>query len=147
MALDPKYPTDIFKNTERGGSFRNYHPLRRYYAGYGGHKNTATRFRRNNGLGERPLLPQHDLSRPEYMIQPNKKMHLQIVTVGNRTQYIRDGEVVFDFTDAQPYQESWFGFRTVSNHMTIDNFKVTRLIPGEGVDTHPPLIIQLSRMS
>lgn len=140
MALDPKYPTDIFKNSDRGGSFRNYDSLRLYYVGYGGHKNTQTRFRRYNGLGERPLLPQHDLNRPQFMIIPNKTMKIQIVTLGNHTQYLRDGEVIFDFEDRQPYQEGWFAFRTVSNHMTVDHFKVTRLIPGEGVDANPPLM-------
>ncbi|MCB1121940.1 MAG: hypothetical protein KJT03_10350, partial [Verrucomicrobiae bacterium] len=140
MAIDPKYPTDIFKNTERNGRFPNYDYLRLYYVGYGGHHNTQTRFRKYNGLGERPLLPQHDLNRSEVMITPNKTMKIQIVTLGNRTQYIRDGEVIFDFTDQEPYHHGWFGFRTVDNHMTVDNFKVTRLIPGEGVDPHPPLM-------
>ena len=140
MALDPSYPTDIFKSTERTGQFRTYNYLRLYYVGYGGHRNTQTRFRKYNGLGEKPLLPQHDLSRPEYMIPPNQTMKIQIITLGNRTQYLRDGEVIFDFSDEQPYQEGWFAFRTVSNHMTVDNFKVTRLIPREGVDQHPPLM-------
>jgi hypothetical protein len=140
MALDTKYPTDIFKSTERTGQFRTYDYLRLYYVGYGGHRNTQTRFRKYNGLGEKPLLPQHDLSRSEYMIPPNQTMKIQIVTLGNRTQYIRDREVIFDFKDEQPYQEGWFAFRTVSNHMTVDNFKVTRLIPGEGVDQNPPLM-------
>ncbi len=140
MAIDPKYPTDILKNTARGGSFKNYDYLRLYYVGYGGHKNTQTRFRKYNGLGEKPLLPQHDLSRPEYMIPPNQSMKIQIVTLGNRTQYLRDGEVIFDFTDPEPYKQGWFAFRTVSNHMTVDNFKVSRLIPGEGMDPNPPLM-------
>lgn len=140
MSIDPKYPNDIFRDKERTGQFRTYDQLRHYYVGYGGHKNTQTRFRRYNGLGERPLLPQHDLSRPEFMITPNKTHKIQIVTVGNRTQYLRDDDVIFDFTDEEPYLEGWFAFRTVSNHMTVENFKVTRLIPGEGVDSHPPLM-------
>lgn len=140
MAVDPKYPTDIFRDTSRGGQFRDYDSLRLYYVGYGGHRNTQTRFRRYNGLGERPLLPQHDLSRPEFMITPNKAHRIQIVAIGGRTQYIRDGEVIFDFKDYQPYQQGWFGFRTVSNHMVVKNFRVTRAIPGAGIDTDPPLM-------
>jgi len=140
MAVDPKYPTDIFRNTSRNGQFRDYDSLRLYYVGYGGHKNTQTRFRRYNGLGERPLLPQHDLSRPEFMITPNKPHRIQIVAIGGRTQYIRDGEVIFDFEDDLPYQQGWFGFRTVSNHMVVRNFSISRAIPGPGVDTDPPLM-------
>ena len=33
----------------------------------------------------------------------------------------------FDFTDDEPFLDGWFGFRTVANHMTIDNFKVYAL--------------------
>ncbi len=140
MAIDPMHPTDIFANDKRTGRFPTYDSLRLYYVGYGGHRNTQTRFRRYNGLGERPLLPQHDLSRPEYMITPNQAKRIQIVVIGNRTQYIRDGEVIFDFTDPQPYREGWFAFRTVSNHMTIRDFKVTRLAPTSGIDADPPLM-------
>lgn len=57
MAVDPKYPRNIFRNDSRSGQFRDYNSLRLYYVGYGGHRNTQTRFRRYNGLGERPLLP------------------------------------------------------------------------------------------
>ena len=140
MAVDPKYPTDLFRNASRSGQFRDYDSLRLYYVGYGGHRNTQTRFRRYNGLGERPLLPQHDLSRPEFMITPNQPHRIQIVAIGNRTQYIRDGEIIFDITDDQPYKQGWFGFRTVSNHMVVRNFKVTRLIPGPGIDADPTLM-------
>ena len=140
MAIDPNYPTDIFRQKDRNGRFRNYDHLRLYYVGYGGHQNKRTRFRKYNGLGEKPLLPQHDLSRKEYMIPPNQTMKIQIVVLGNRTQYIRDGEVIFDYHDQEPYSEGWFAFRTVRNHMSADNFKVTRLIPGAGVNIDPPLM-------
>lgn len=140
MAVDPKYPRDIFRNDNRSGQFRDYDSLRLYYVGYGGHRNTQTRFRRYNGLGERPLLPQYDLDRPEFMITPNEPKHIQIIVIGNRTQYLRNGEVIFDFTDDQPYQEGWFAFRTVDNHMQVRNFKVTRLNPKSGADPEPDLL-------
>lgn len=140
MALDPKYPLDIFRNDSRSGQFRDYDSLRLYYVGYGGHRNTQTRFRRYNGLGERPLLPRHDLNRPEFMITPNEPKHIQIIVIGNRTQYLRNGEVIFDFHDDQPYREGWFAFRTVDNHMKVRNFKVTRLNPISGADPDPDLL-------
>ena len=45
-------------------------------------------------------------------------------TPGGRIQYSRDGEVVFEFRDKDPFREGWFGFRTVRNHLRIDNFRV-----------------------
>lgn len=128
MARDPESPGDLFAGSaERGGDFNKYNPLRLYYVGYGGNHNKTTRFRRYTGTGEKPLLPEHDLRDPEYMITPDRTMQIQIIVYGNRTLYLRNGEVVFDFTDEDPYTDGWFGFRTVSNHMTLDNFRVYRL--------------------
>ncbi len=128
MAKDPASPDDIFAHGEsRGGDFNKYNPLRLYYVGYGGNHNRTTRFRRYTGTGDKPLLPEHDLRDPEYLLVPNRTMQIQIVVAGNRTLYYRNNEIVFDITDPDPYLDGWFGFRTVSNHMRIDNFRVYRL--------------------
>jgi len=95
--------------------------------GYGGHHNSKTRFRRYNGNIERPLLPEHDLSDKKFMITANKKMHIEIVVKENYTSYSRDGEIIFEINDAYPYTNGYFGFRTVNNHMLIENFKVSQL--------------------
>jgi hypothetical protein len=65
MATDPKNPKDLFANQKRGGLFKNYHPLRLYYVGYGANHNTTTRFRRYPGDSSRPCLPGHDLQDPQ----------------------------------------------------------------------------------
>ena len=128
MANDPKNPDDFFKDSKnRAGHFPNYHHLKLYYVGYGGHHNSKTRFRRYNGNIERPLLPEHDLSDKKFMITANKKMHIEIVVKGNYTSYSRDGEIIFEINDAYPYTNGYFGFRTVNNHMLIENFKVSQL--------------------
>jgi hypothetical protein len=52
----------------------------------------------------------------------------------------------FEMIDDTPYTSGWFGFRTVRNHMAIDNFRVTRLSknlpaseePASSVQTKPP---------
>ena len=129
MAIDPKNPDDIFANKTRGGKFGNYHPLRLYYVGYGANNNTTTRFRRYPGGGARPVLPEHDLSDKKYMHTPNKKLKIQIIVNGSTIQYLRDGEIVYDFHDKEPYNHGWFAFRTVRNHMRLDNFKVYKLKP------------------
>ena len=127
MATDPKNPKDLFADKKRGGSFKNYHPLKLYYVGYGANKNTTTRFRRYPGGGERPVLPEHDKKEKKWLHTPNKTLKIQIITDGIKIQYLRDVEIVFDFVDKNPHKEGWFGFRTVNNHMQIDNFKVYRL--------------------
>jgi len=127
MAIDPEHPENIFADKSRGGRFPNYHPLRLYYVGYGGNDNSTTRFRRYPGGGERPMLPGHDLRDPEYMLEGNKTVKIQIVSDGGKIQYWRDGEIIYDFKDDNPYLEGWFAFRTVRSHLKLDNFKVYRL--------------------
>ena len=128
MANDPKSPNDFFKESNnRQGLFPNYHHLKLYYVGYGGHDNSKTRFRRYDGNIDRPLLPEHDLSDKKFMITANKKMHIEIIVKCNHTSFTRDGEVVFAINDAEPYTKGYFGFRTVENHELIENFKVINL--------------------
>jgi hypothetical protein len=72
-------------------------------------------------------LPEHDLSAKKFMITANKKMQIKIVVKDNFTSYARDGEVIYNINDTEPYTGGYFGFRTVNNHMLIENFKVSRL--------------------
>ncbi len=128
MAQDPENWDDLFANSQkRGGRFTNYDSLRLYYVGYGANHNTTTRFRRYPGTGEKPLLPEHDLSDEKYMHKCNVTLKIQLIADGNRIAYLRDGDIVYDVTDPEPFTDGLFGFRTVHNHMTIDNFKVYRL--------------------
>jgi hypothetical protein len=128
MANDPNHPKDFFKESEnRAGIFPNYNQLKLYYVGYGGHDNTKTRFRRYDGNIDRPLLPENDLTDKKFMITANKKMHIEILAKGNHTSYSKDGVIIFDINDAEPYTEGYFGFRTVENHEVIENFKVIKL--------------------
>lgn len=129
MANDPKNPTDFFKESKnRKGIFTNYHELTQYYVGYGGHDNTKTRFRRYDGSMDRPLLPEHDLSDKKFMIVPNKKIHITLIVNGKQVKYLRDGEVIFELKDENPYTSGYFGIRTVENHMEIRNLKITSLL-------------------
>lgn len=128
MAQDPEHLDDLFANSQkRGGRFTNYDSLRLYYVGYGANHNTTTRFRRYTGTGERPILPEHDLSDKKVMLEYNVPIKIQLVADGERVAYLRDGEIIYDIHDSEPYTDGWFGFRTVNNHMTIDNFKVYQL--------------------
>ncbi len=80
MALDFHHPDDFFARSEqRNGIFQNYHDMKLYYVGLGGHDNTKTRFRRYAGGGERPVLPEHDLSDESYLIKPNKVNRIRLI--------------------------------------------------------------------
>lgn len=126
MASDPARPDDLFANGHaREGKFAGYDSLRTYYVGYGGNNNTTTRFRRYDGSGARPLLPEHDLTAPEFLLRPDHAYRITLVAgADGRVQFLRDGEVVFDWTDPEPLRRGWFGFRTVNSRIRISDFQV-----------------------
>ena len=127
MATDPSRPGDLLApGHSRTGAFGTYDTLRTYYAGYGGNTNTSTRFRRYPGDGTRPMLPEHDLGAAEFLLKPDHAYRIALVVVGNRVQYQRDGELIFDFTDPEPLTSGWFGFRTVKSRIEIRGFAVRR---------------------
>ena len=129
MATDSRSPQDLFA-TRRSGKFSDYDQLRTYYVGQGGNGNTTTRFRRYIGeAGDRPLLPQYDLKRPAVLLRPNVWQTVQLVAMGDRIQYYRDGVLIFDFTDPAPYTRGHFGFRTTKSHVQLRHFAVYRIAP------------------
>lgn len=112
----------------RGGRFAEYNDLRAYYVGQGGNWNKTTRFRRYIGDKEaRPLLPEHDLSSPDVLLQPNESRKVELVAFGGHIQYINNGRVIFDFHDPQPYTRGRFGFRTTYSHVELRHFRVYRI--------------------
>jgi hypothetical protein len=97
-----------------------------------GNANTTTRFRRYIGSATtRPLLPEHDLSAPEFLLTPNARQKIQLVACGPLIQYYRDGRKIFEYHDPAPYTQGWFAFRTTQNHLILENFSIHRLIPTE----------------
>ena len=127
MASDARNPDDLFA-VDRSGAFPDYNQLRCYYVGYGGNSNGTTRFRRYIGDPERrPLSPEHDLTDAPNLITPNQAMKIQLVAADGRIEYWRDGELIFEYDDPEPYTRGHFAFRTVSSHLRIDDFAVRRL--------------------
>jgi hypothetical protein len=126
MASDPARPDDLFTaGHKRDGKFATYDALRTYYVGYGGNSNTTTRFRRYDGSGARPLLPAHDLSAPEFLLKPDHAYRITLIAgADGRVQFIRDGQVIFDWHDPEPLRSGWFGFRTVDSRLEISDFQV-----------------------
>lgn len=128
MAQDPTQP-DGFLPAGRSGRFSDYDSLLTYYVGYGGNNNTTTRFRRYDGAGNRPLLPEHDLHAASFLLTANHVYQIKIVIRGGRTEYWRDGTKVFSFDDPRPLTTGFFAFRTVRSHLSIRHFKVGRPAP------------------
>ena len=90
-----------------------YDQLHTYYVGQGGNGNTTTRFRRYIGRQDlRPLLPEHDLRNPEFLLKPNVAQTIDLVAFDKRVQNYRDGKLIFDYTDADPYTHGHFALRT-----------------------------------
>lgn len=131
MARDSENTHFFANSTTRGGKFQNYHNLKLYYVGLGGHNNTKTRFRRYAGGGERPCLPEHDLSDEQYLITANQPNTIRLIVYNGQVQYYRNNQLIYDFYDEHPYTNGYFGIRTYKNHMTVDNFKVFKLLNNE----------------
>ncbi len=110
----------------RSGKFADYDSLLTYYVGYGGNTNSTTRFRRYDGTVARPLLPEHDLRGKKFLLEPNHPYHLRFVARDGAAEFWRDGEKIFSFRDPAPLTGGWFGFRTVSSHLVIRHFRVSR---------------------
>jgi hypothetical protein len=129
MANDARNPTDFFA-VPRSGKFADYNQLLAYYVGQGGNYNSTTRFRRYIGdATNRPLLPEHDLSAPDTLLQPNTWQTLQLVACNHLIEYYRDGRRLFTYTDPNPYTRGYFAFRTTFNHMQLRNLRIYRLVP------------------
>ena len=128
MANDPRAdgssPPPYDRVPARTGKFSDYDSLHTYYVGYGGNENTTTRFRRYDGTAARPLLPEHDLRTPPFLLKANHTYHIRVVARDGVAEYWRDGERVFTFRDPVPLTSGWFGFRTVHSHLEIRNFRV-----------------------
>jgi hypothetical protein len=132
MAQDARSPGDLFA-TQRSGVFSDYDQLRCYYVGHGGNSNTTTRFRRYIGeKGNRPLIPEHDLSAREFLLSANLPRKIQLIAAGPSVAYFSDGRRFFAVEDPMPYTTGWFGFRTVTSHLKIKNFTVHRLVRHDG---------------
>jgi hypothetical protein len=116
--------------TVRSGRFEDYNDLRTYYVGLGGNRNTTTRFRRYAGDPvRRPLLPEHDLSRPHALLVANHSQRITLVANGSRITYRRDGQALFAWEDRAPYTGGWFALRTTKSHLRIRQLRIYSL-PG-----------------
>ena len=117
------------KPGERSGAFPEYHDLRQYYVGHGGHDNKLNRFRRYprgeyRDEGE-SLLGEYDGD--PYLIDPDTLMTVQAMFYEGQAIYGVDGELFFRYVDSDPLTEGRFGFRTVNSRKQYQRLSVHRL--------------------
>ncbi|WP_083435211.1 right-handed parallel beta-helix repeat-containing protein [Rhodopirellula islandica] len=160
MATDPDDPDQgLFDPARYSGKFTDYDKMHGYYASSGGRKNTTTRMRRyprtRNGDAVSHVALNDQDHHPGYLIQPNRKMTVQLVAYDDVVQYILDGKLVYQFrqgdlvefedhdedggsvsrssafeSDRFPtYREGFFGFRMVGTHHVYSGFQVHELLP------------------
>jgi predicted alpha-1,2-mannosidase len=130
LARDPQHPADLMARAPwRSGIFMRCYTLELYYLGYGGNYNSTTRFRRYNG-DERgvdqadrrpPVLVEY--TDAAHLLRPDHWYHIHIERRGARVQYYVDGELLVDYTDADPIPEGWFGFRTTLSRVRITGYQ------------------------
>lgn len=124
LARDSRGP-DALEAHPRTGQFADYNYLLGYYVGHGGNTNSTTRMRRYHGGPEQGLLlPEHDLRDAKFLLTPNRKFRVELTFQDNTLTYAVDGEVWLTLTDAEPHVSGWFGWRTVNNHMRIENLRI-----------------------
>ena len=112
---------------KRQGRFAEYDDLLTYYVGLGGNRNTTSRFRRYVGeAGNRPLLPQHDLTDSSALLVPNRRQHVTLIANGRHIEYRRDGAALFVYEDDAPYTRGSFALRTTFSHLRIENVRIRR---------------------
>lgn len=119
---------DFFaESDQRGGIMPNYLGMSLYYVGLGVHNNTKARMRRYPGDGTKPLLPEHDLSGDEYLNRPNQLMTVRVASTCDGIKVWRDGQSIFDFNDEHPLGAGYFGFRTWSSHLHLENVRIYQM--------------------
>lgn len=108
----------------RDGAFASYDGLSQYYVGIGGNGNTSTRLRRYDG-GQRALL-QEKLD-AGHLLRANHDYLVQTVVKDGRTSVWVDGQRFFDYLDAQPLREGWFGLRSTWSRQEIGAVRIYAL--------------------
>lgn len=120
MATDPGAPASSIwpRMRERGGVFKNCYSLSLYYVGYGGNYNSTTRFRRYDGVSDKPAILT-EYTDEAHLLRPNHWYHIRLECMGGWVRYIIDGRILVEYYDASPLTHGWFGFRTTLSHCLL----------------------------
>lgn len=109
----------------RSGVFEEYHNLLSYYVGFGGNHNTTTRFRRYDGTGERVIVGEHVV--PPFLLEPNKTYLIETRVINGNISFWVNGVLYFEFTDPEPIEAGYFGFRSTWSRHHVDFIRIYRV--------------------
>jgi hypothetical protein len=107
---------------QRSGVFESYDDLSMYYLGLGGNYNTTSRFRKYDGLGNKPLLDSSD-----FRLEANRSYWVRTRVIDGIVEVDIDGVKVVRFEDKAPLKKGYFGLRTTWSRHSIKDFKIRRL--------------------
>jgi rhamnogalacturonan endolyase len=108
----------------RDGVFESYDDLSLYYVGIGGNGNTSTRLRKYGG-GQRVLLQERlDAG---HLLEPNHDYLVQTLVKSGRSAVYVDGRLFFEFRDAKPLKDGWFGLRSTWSRQEIGGVRIYAL--------------------
>ncbi len=146
-------------DTQYHGGFVSYHEMHGYYACTGGGRNRTTRFRRYPRWKDGKDIPHMAVNwndgKKEFLIEAGKWHTIQLVYFNGMLQYIKDGQVVYEFKEGDTitvetrdkdnrrqkheetytldkypaHDEGYFGFRMVSTHHQYTNLRIYELRP------------------
>ncbi|MCC9644584.1 right-handed parallel beta-helix repeat-containing protein [Rhodopirellula sp. JC740] len=176
MATDPHAPAEsLFDSQRYSGKFTDYDRIEGYYASSGGRGNETTRMRRYPRTRDGRSVPHVALKSQDqqraYLIQPDRKMSVQLVAYDDLVQYLIDGKLIYQFQHgdsvtlesrddsgtivdtASEYsaetfpvkKQGYFGFRMVKSHHVYSNFRVHRLEPASTRTPRP--VVQVDSIS
>jgi len=120
MAIDPAN-ANLFT---RHGVLEEYDAINLYYVGMGGNTNSTTRFRKYEA-GNRNLLQEYKDA--EHLLQPNTTYHIATIVKDGETSFWVNGKLFFQYKDASPLTQGYFGFRSTKSRQFIDNIQVYQL--------------------
>jgi hypothetical protein len=121
MATNPA-SENIFN---QNGKFSSYDSLHLYYAGFGGHDNETTRFRKYAGNEGKNILKEY--TDKGHLLVGNQKYAIKIIVNKGLVQYFVNDNLFWEYNDTTPYKEGYFGFRTTISHQIYEDFKVYQL--------------------
>ncbi len=108
----------------RSGRLADYDALSMYYFGFGGNRNTTTRFRRYDGTTSRPLLQEY--LDADHLLRANHRYRIRTIVDARGTRVYIDGKQYF--RDAARVPDSgYFAFRTTQSHQIISAFLIRKL--------------------
>ena len=138
---NPDGSSVLLTTAERTGAYRQYHRIPNYIVTY---LNMDDREQQDTGAADPSKLrvrvrfrkdPGFNLIHETWREQPIEKgrdYHFTIVIQGPRTRLYVDKALVFDHTGSEPlHRRGHHGFRTWATHVSVDEFRVSRIAAAE----------------